>query len=264
MFTWIGGIPAWLGYLLLTGVAVGLTCAGTLLSRSLVRKICGPEPGRNEMVTMVLTVSGVFYGLLLGLVAVAGYDGFTNARDRVADEAAALGTLYREVSAYPDPDRTVLQHDLAAYTENVLSDAFPALQRGDEPQGGTILVTRFQGHLLTFQPQTAAEQIVHAATIDQFASFDQDRRRRINATKSGIPIVLWSVIMVGSAINLLLLCLLSFDSVGLHLLLAGVFAFFLATMIFLIASLDHPFRGDVSVSPEPFQSMYVNVMGGHS
>ena len=45
----------------------------------------------------------------------------------VADEAATLGTLYREVSAYPEPQRTILREDLVAYTDNVLTVAWPAL-----------------------------------------------------------------------------------------------------------------------------------------
>ncbi|MFE7717609.1 hypothetical protein ACFU44_01045 [Nocardia rhizosphaerihabitans] len=44
-------------------------------------------------------------------------------------------------------------------------------------------------------------------------------------------------------------------------MLGGLFAFFLGAMIFLIAALDYPFRGDLSVSSEPFDSVYTNVMG---
>lgn len=81
-----------------TGTAVGLTVTAILLSRQTVRRAFGPEPGWHETVTVVLTVGGVFYGLLLGLIAAASYDA---AQSRVADEAAAVGTRYREVSAHP-------------------------------------------------------------------------------------------------------------------------------------------------------------------
>ncbi|GGN97150.1 hypothetical protein GCM10011610_62890 [Nocardia rhizosphaerihabitans] len=76
-----------------------------LLSRQTVQRAFGPEPGWNETVTTVLTVGGVFYGLLLGLIAAATYESYDAAQSRVADEAAAVGTLYHEVSACPEPYR---------------------------------------------------------------------------------------------------------------------------------------------------------------
>ncbi|MFC4123475.1 bestrophin-like domain [Nocardia rhizosphaerae] len=259
MFTWIYGLPIWLDFLLITGTAVGLTVATILLSRRAVQRAFGAESGWNETVTMVLTVGGVFYGLLLGLIAAATYESYAEAQDRVADEAAAIGTLYREVSAYPEPYRQVLRDDLTAYTRDVLDVVWPALQRGEEPMGGTALVTRFQTHLLEFRPVDGPQEVVHAATIDQFARFDSDRRHRINATKGGIPDVLWWTILVGGAVNLVLLCLFDLGKHA-HLVLGGLFAFFLGAMIFLIAALDYPFRGDLSVSSEPFQSVYLNVI----
>jgi hypothetical protein len=40
------------------------------------------------------------------------------------------------------------------------------------------------------------------------------------------------------------------------LALGGVLAFFLGTVIFLIASMDNPFRGEVSIQPEAFSTLY--------
>jgi hypothetical protein len=47
----------------------------------------------------------VFYGVTLALIAVSAYQGFAAANQTVGREAAALGTLYRDVSSYPEPIR---------------------------------------------------------------------------------------------------------------------------------------------------------------
>ncbi|MEG8184600.1 DUF4239 domain-containing protein [Nocardia terpenica] len=261
MFTWMYPMPSWLSFVIIAGAFVLVTCLGVAITRPAVHKIFGKQPGMNEMVSMVLTVGGVFYGLLLGLTAAATYQAYDSAGAVVSDEAAAIGTLYREVSAYPEPQRGVLRADLVDYTDNVINVAWPALQKGQEPMGGTALVTRFQQHMLDFQPQTESDKIVHAAVITQFAQFDQVRRHRINASAGGIPEVLWVVIVIGAAVNIALMCLFCFAHRAAHLILAGLFAFFLATMIYLIAAMDYPFRGHLSISPEPFQTMYTNVMG---
>jgi hypothetical protein len=41
-----------------------------------------------------------------------------------------------------------------------------------------------------------------------------------------------------------------------HMLLGAIMSFFLGVMIFLIASLDNPMRGEVSVSPDNYQLVY--------
>ncbi|QJD30099.1 bestrophin-like domain [Methylococcus geothermalis] len=40
-----------------------------------------------------------------------------------------------------------------------------------------------------------------------------------------------------------------------HLLLTGIFSLFLGFVIFLIAALDNPFRGEMGVSPEVYASV---------
>jgi hypothetical protein len=45
----------------------------------------------------------VFYGLLLGLIAVTAYQNVADAGANVTREAAALSALYEDVSHYPAP-----------------------------------------------------------------------------------------------------------------------------------------------------------------
>jgi len=48
--------------------------------------------------------------------------------------------------------------------------------------------------------------------------------------------------------------------VHVHVLLSGVLSIFLGIVIFLIAAMDNPFRGDVSVGPDSFQLVYDSLM----
>ena len=45
-----------------------------------------------------------------------------------------------------------------------------------------------------------------------------------------------------------------------HLFLGGILSAFMGLMIFLIASLDHPFRGELSISPAPFEDILTHLM----
>ena len=76
---------------------------------------------------------------------------------------------------------------------------------------------------------------------------------------SGIPAMLWYTVAVGALLNMILMWL--FDlRLSRHLLLGGILSFFLATMISLIVLMDHPFLGEVSISPHAFELVHDQLM----
>jgi hypothetical protein len=85
------------------------------------------------------------------------------------------------------------------------------------------------------------------------------RRLRINAIHAGIPGVMWYVVAVGAVINTLLI--LSFRMrFDIHLVIGGMLSFFVGVVIFMIAAMDNPFRGEVSVGPDAFELIYTSLM----
>ena len=77
----------------------------------------------------------MIYGLLLGLLAVATYQNLSDVEKTVGNEAAALGALYRDVSAYPEPARSEVQAMIRDYTRYVIDEAWPLQQKGIVPPG---------------------------------------------------------------------------------------------------------------------------------
>ena len=67
------------------------------------------------------------------------------------------------------------------------------------------------------------------------------------------------MVVVGAVLNIVLIWLLDME-VHVHVLLSGVLSVFLGVVIFLIAAMDNPFRGDVSVGPDSFQLVYDSLM----
>jgi hypothetical protein len=96
------------------------------------------------------------------------------------------------------------------------------------------------------------QQAIHQAALSQFNTFPEAQRwyarRHVLHGRS-----------LGALINMIFLWLLDTELCP-HLLLAGLISFFTATMICLIAILDHPFRGHVGVSPEAFELVHNRIM----
>lgn len=259
MFYWIYDIPTWQLGALFALLFVGITWVGTLFISPILKLWFRSQEGLNDLVGYALGAFGVFYGLLLGLLAVATYQNAANVEDNVAREAASLGALYRDVSSYPQPIRADLQKRLQDYTRFVIDKAWPAQRRGEVPQGSVQMMDEFQQVLTQFEPATKGQEIVHAETLRQFNDMILLRRLRINAIHAGIPGVMWYVVAVGAVINTLLI--LSFRMrFDIHLVIGGMLSFFVGVVIFMIAAMDHPFRGEVSVGPDAFELIYTSLM----
>jgi len=252
---WLYDIPS--GRLALGFVVafVGFYWAGCILVRPILRQFVKSTAGANDIVGYVLSCFGVFYGLLLGLIAVTAYQNVADAGGNVTREAAALSALYEDVSRYPDPYGQNLRWLLRDYTRYVIKYAWPLQQRGVIPEEGTIRVDAFQEELLDFQPSTPAEEILHAEALRQFNHFLEARRLRLFSVTSGLPATMWYVMILGAVLNLAICWLFEMRFLT-QLVLGGILAAYLGTMMFLIFDMNQPFRGDVSISAEPFESLF--------
>ena len=113
----------------------------------------------------------------------------------------------------------------------------------------------FMNDCWRLKPQSETQKIVHASTIRQFNVFLENHRVRENAVTTGIPPVMWLVVLIGAVLNIALIWLFDMKFVT-QLFLGGILSFFLGMMIMLIGVMDRPFQGSVSVSSEPFQILY--------
>ena len=253
MFYWIYDYSSEQMALLISLSFVVIYWIGCIFIRPLLRFFARTH-GSNDIVGYILSCFGVFYGLLIGLIAVAAYQNYGQVEAAVQKEAVALTALYYDVSAYPEPYRGNLRRILREYTRFVIKYAWPEQQKGIIPTGGITRANAFQERLLEFQPQTKAEEIIHAEAIHQFNVFLEHRTMRLQSVSTGIPAVMWYVVIIGAIVNLSMIWLFDMRFLT-HLVLGGLLAFFLGTMIFLIAAMDNPFRGEVSISPEAFEKL---------
>ena len=259
MFYWIYDYPTSLIGALFAVAFVGVTWAGIFALRPVVRSWFHGERGANDMVGFAFSSFSVLYGLLLGLLAVAAYQNFSSVSDVVTKEASSLASLYRDLQGYPEPVRSDLRAKLAEYTRYVIEDAWPEQRKGVIPEGGTERVTAFFDDFIAFNPQNAREGIVHAEAFRQFNVYNELRRERLANVTTGIPAVLWWVVGIGAVLTIAFVWLLDME-IHVHLILGGILSLFLGIVIFLIAAMDNPFRGEVSVGPDAFQLVYDSLM----
>lgn len=238
---------------------VGLTWFGLIFIKPFLRLMMGREPRINELVGHTTAGFSLFYGLLLGLLAVAAYQNFDEVRKSVFAEASDLASLYRDASRYPDPVRSDVQALIRDYTLYVIYKDWPAHHRGLIYKGGSNRLNMIQYAMLEFQPRTTSEELLHGQALQDFNDFVQSRQGRLAGVQTAIPGVLWYAVLIGALINIVLIWMLDMRFFT-HMLLGGIVSFFLGVMIFLIASMDNPMKGEVSVTPASYQLAYEVLM----
>jgi hypothetical protein len=254
-FSWIYDVPPSRLALLLIVVFVGFYWVGLILLRPILRQFVKNTRGANDIVGYILSCFCVFYGLLLGLIAVTAYQGVSEAGSNVTREAAALSALYEDVSRYPEPYGQNLRWLLRDYTRYVIKYAWPLQQRGVVPEEGTIRAEAFHDRLLDFQPRTPAQEILHAEAMRQLNHFLECRRMRLFSVKSALPASMWYVMILGAVLTIAMCWLFDMKFIT-HLVLGGILSAYLGTMMYLIVDMNQPFRGDVSITAEAFETLY--------
>jgi hypothetical protein len=137
----------------------------------------------------------------------------------------------------------------------VINYAWPLQREGIVPEEGTIRAEAFHEKLLEFQPRTPAEEIVHAEALRQFNNFLEARRMRLYSVNSSLPPSMWYVMLLGAVLNMAICWLFDMRFIT-QLVLGGILAAYLGVMMHLIFDMNQPFRGDVSITAEPFEVLY--------
>jgi hypothetical protein len=210
--------------------------------------------------TMVQSVM-VFYGLAVALIAVGVTEGYSDVATIVNQEASELSALYRDASSYPEPTRPLLQKELRDYARHVINTDWPAQQRGEVALGGAEMLDRFQSTLTNFEPATRGQELLHGEALRAYNEMLEARSVRLDAVvNTGLPGVLWLVVLAGAVIGLTSTFFFKVEDVRLHAVMVTLLATFIGLVIFMTFAFDRPFRGDLGLTPEPYQLVYDKVM----
>ena len=245
-------------------VIIGALCLFAVVGLLLVRRSLLPRlrvaTGDSDVTGAMLQSVMVFYGLAVALIAVTVFQTYSNTTSVVTGEATAINALYRDITSYPDPIRSDLQRSLREYTDQVINGAWPLQRQGKVPSAGLEHMTRFQAMLTKFEPATEGQKLLHGETLRAYNLLIEARRLRLDAVGTGLPKVMWAVIVFGAFISLSSSFFFKVEDARLHIIEVLLLAIFIALVIFMILSLDRPFRGDLGIRPDPYQLVYDQLM----
>ena len=257
---WVYDMPSFLFALLTVAATVLLANAGLFLTRRFVIHQMGFSRDTNEIVNAFSLGITALYSVTVGLIAVASWQNYATVSGLVSKEASTLGVLYRDVVGYPEPLRTELRHELREYTVFLVDKVWPAQQTGQLLDQPTAMLTAMHGQLLSYHPPDSGASIMHAEAMRKFDDLIDLRRQRVDRVDDGLPGVLWVVVSIGALVTLVARFFIWVDNVRVHALMLTLLAVFVGLLVYLIAALDRPFRGTVSVSSQAYRLIIQRVM----
>jgi hypothetical protein len=258
----IHSIPAW---------AIGPTCVSGFVVLGLVglwlvhrgihkRLKVGETLIDNEVVGWFFSGTLTLYGITLGLIAVTTWESSSAIAGIASREAATIAALYRDTTGLQPPLRDELHAKLRDYTRFVIEKAWPAQRRGVIVNEGNRTVDEFQSLLFANEPKTEGQRILQAEVRKTFNELVEYRRQRKEAVNQCVPGVVWAVILLGGALTIATSFCFQVQQFRLHLLLTTGLATMVGLLVFLIAALDQPYRGAVSIEPTAYQTVLDGVM----
>lgn len=231
---------------------VAASCGIVLLLRPFVLRSAVEGAQWDRVLGYIVGTFGVFFGILLGLVAVSVYNDYTDAHSAALQETSELSSLYRTAGGLPQPLGTELQSELKKYARTVIDGDWPQQEHDQLPTASLENVDRIQRTIDGFDPTTLKQQVQYGQVLSTFDAFIQARRVRTDATTVELPGLFWAVIWAGAIINAVLIGCIEVRNLRQHLLMAALLALFIALVMYVTADMDHPYAGSISVDSGDF------------
>jgi hypothetical protein len=227
-----------------------LSCAGLLIFHRLVH--VNVRRAHNDLAGFTLSVIGVLYAVLLAFIAIATWESFSRASDLVENESDFAGGIYLDTQGLPPAKGQPIRDAIGRYVTVVINDEWPVQREGKTPDQGWRSLRELNTAIATIQPQNLGEAVIQAELLKACNELYETRSSRLSAVQGHVPGVVWWIIFFGAAITTGFTYLFGYQNFAMHLAMTGTLAATLALVVVLIVALDWPFRGQISVSADPF------------
>ena len=207
----------------------------------------------HEVAGFLFGVVGMLYAVLLAFVVFVVWNEFEEAKVTVVREANELGDLFRLAQGFPAPLRHPARQAARDYARIVEGEEWAAMARGEtSPRAGEAMdaLWRIYG---TAEPRTPRENALYAESLTRLGDLSDSRRLRLHDAGDSIPSVVWVELWAGGLTTVLFTYFFGVKSVRSQAWMVAALTEMIAFVLFLVAVLDHPFRGDVRVSAGPFR-----------
>ncbi len=207
----------------------------------------------NDVIGWHVSVLGTTYAVIIGFMLYAVWTTYQNAEVNADNEANSLVSLYRLADGLPVAQRGQVHQLVRDYVNKVIDEEWPAMSKAQFIPAGQNVVQQLWTVVNGVKPVTFGEQTSMNLTLTELSTMTEYRRVRQLQSESGLPRILWIVLLIGGAITVLSSCLFGTANFKLHCVQVFLLTLLLSLALVAIADIDRPFQGAVHVSTRGFE-----------
>lgn len=255
--TFIYSLPSW--------AFISAATIGSCVLVSLLLPLMRTRLSRNEQISHndvagpILTTIGTVLAVMMSFMVIDVWQEYDGAAQNVQMEASAVSDLHHLADGFPSGVRVRLKDKLDTYVRDVLTIEWPEMKHGGESREAHNLAYDVLAIITAFRPVNGADATIQSTALSTTMKFLDARRQRIHDNRQGIPIVLWAIMLVIGAITVLFAFYFRVDRPKAQVVMLVALTIVISLTFTLIAELDYPFRGDVSISPSAFEHVYATM-----
>ncbi len=246
-------IPSWA---LFTGL-IALVAGGAVSLQRYVRRRFPAltSDAHNDATKFTYGFIGFVYAFFIGFV-VSSMWGQNNAADGNArSEGAAAAQMARDAVVFDTADRDRTRQSLLTYEHAAIAEWSQA-GNSRSPDADTALARVYQAYD-GVAAKTDTQKTLLATSFSNLDKISQARTVRLLTARedAGLPWPFWAVIFLTSSLVIGTVIIYGVEKPILHYPMVAIVAVIVATNLFLVVELAHPYVGAVSTSSDPLQEV---------
>jgi hypothetical protein len=239
----------WLAALIIVGAAA-LSAVAMLIVRR--RAPAGTLLRDPIPAAAVYTVAGTAYMVIVAFVFFIAFESYGGAKGDAEEEATATLAMFHAAGGFDRAARAELQEQVICYAREVISDGWPAMQRG----GGSPVVDARVVAMEEAAEQVPITDAKQAAAFEHWFALNEERRQgrqgRIGEAAGLVPSIVWLILIIGAVVAVGSVCLFADpeERAATQAAMIAAVAIIVVSGLVLVRFLDKPYE-DTSGSIKP-------------
>ncbi len=238
--------------------AMLLSTGLSVLALIAIRKKLNWESFRenHEVGGFLFNALGLIYAVLIAFVVYATWGDYNAAQDYCDHEANMMQDLFLNSDAFPPSEQTLIKEKILEYLRQVINEDWPLLSVDQSnPSSKQTLIDLWKIYMSIDNFENKKQKIVFEESLKKLNDVTDYRRMRILSSQNHIPVVVWTVIIIGALTSIGFSLFFGTRSLSVQATMTSLFAMTNSVIILLILALDHPFTGDIKIKSFPFESV---------
>ncbi|EHB58231.1 hypothetical protein MycrhDRAFT_0667 [Mycolicibacterium rhodesiae JS60] len=248
--------------LLLVGLFAVVAGIAMLLVRWVRRRFPAlTRDEHNDVTKFTYSFIGFIYAFFIGFVVSSMWGQINTADANARAEGAAAVEMARDIDVFAVGDADRIRQSLLGYERAAIAEWDSGL--GSRSPEADAALARLSAAYHQVNATTESQKSLLATSYANLDKVSQARTVRLLTARedSGPPWPLWAVIFLTSAMVLGTVVIYGVERAGMHYPMVAIVGLIVATNLFLILELSHPFIGGISTTSDPLHEV-VSVLTG--